>query len=90
MLAQCCKHDQTMEPQIGGFVDDIAAVTADGGIFGGDDGFDRLFAHLLQNLVQPLVVETGDVGGVGSRALALFEYLRKARQGISHVQCPAL
>jgi ketosteroid isomerase-like protein len=67
-----------MEPQVSGFVDDIAAIAADGGVLGGDDGFDRLFADLFQNLVQTLVIEAGDLSTVGSGAFALFKHLRQA------------
>src|SRR5690606_36132619 len=54
MLAKGGEHDQAVEPEVRGLVDQVAAVAAAGGVLGGEYGFDRLFADLLQNLVQAL------------------------------------
>jgi len=85
VLPQLGEHDQAMEPQVGGLVDDIAAVAAELRILGGDDGLDGLFAEFFQNLVQALVVQAGDVGAVGVRAFAVFQHLGHTVQGIAHV-----
>ncbi len=44
VLPQLGEHDQAVEPQVGGFVDHIAAVAADLGILGSDDRLDGFFA----------------------------------------------
>ena len=72
MLPQLGQHDHAMEPQIGCFVDDIAAITADGGVLGSNDGLDRFFTDLFQNLVQALVVQAGNVRAARFGILALF------------------
>src|SRR5690554_5365572 len=54
------------------------------GILGRQQSFSALFAHLLQDLVQPFGVQTGDIGGVGVCALAGLQYLCKAFQYIIH------
>ncbi|MNN88515.1 hypothetical protein D3C81_2062110 [compost metagenome] len=74
-----------MEPQIGGLVDDIAVISAVGGILGSNDGLDRLFAELFQNLVQAFVVQAGHVGTVRFGAFARFQHFGQAGQGVAHV-----
>ncbi len=54
MLPQLGEHDHAVEPQVGSLVDHIAAVTADGGVLGGNNGFDRLFADFSRILFRPL------------------------------------
>ena len=85
MLTQSCKHHHAVKPQVRGLIDDITAITADGGILGSDDGFDRFFTDLFQNLVQTLVVQAGDIRTVGSGALACFKHFGQTGQGVSHV-----
>src|SRR5689334_3975227 len=85
MLPQLGEHDHAVEPQIGGFVDHIAAVAADGGVLGGNDGLDRLFADFFQNLVQALVVQAGDIRAVGGGAFALFQHGGQTGQSVTHV-----
>src|SRR5690606_37402175 len=70
MLAERGEHDQAVEPEVGGLVDQVAAVAAERRVLGRDDGLDRFFADLLQDLVQTLVVQAGHVGAVRRRALA--------------------
>ncbi|MNP81511.1 hypothetical protein D3C76_1798910 [compost metagenome] len=74
-----------MKPQVGGFIDDIAVILADGGVLGGDDRLDGLFAELFEDLVQTLVVQTGHVGAVRRRVLAFFEHFGQAVEGVAHV-----
>ena len=84
MLAEGGEHDQAVEPEVRGFVDQVAAIAVDGCVLGRKNGFDRLFADLLQNLVQALVVQAGHVGAVGSGAFARFQYSGEAGQGVTH------
>ncbi|MNR43068.1 hypothetical protein D3C85_1616540 [compost metagenome] len=82
VLAEGREHDQGMEPQVGGFVDQIAAVAAVGGVLGGEDGFHRFLADLLEDLVEPLVVQAGHVGAVRRGALAGLEDCGEAGEGV--------
>jgi hypothetical protein len=84
MLAEGGEHDQTVEPQIGGFVDQVLAVTAGSGVLGSEDGFHRLLANFFQNLVQTLVIQTGHVGAIGRCALARLQYFGQAIKRVTH------
>ena len=77
------QHDQRMKPQASGFINQIIAIAASGGIFGRNQGFRALFAHLLQNLVQTLVIKAGDIRGLRRGLLARSEYLGQFGQYIS-------
>ncbi|MOA44898.1 hypothetical protein D3C78_1672400 [compost metagenome] len=74
-----------MEPQIGGLVDDIAVISAVCGILGSNDGLDRFFAELFQNLVQTLMVQASHVGAVRFGAFARFQHFGQAGEGVAHV-----
>src|SRR5471032_1626532 len=65
MLPQLGEHDQTVEPQVGSFVDHVAAVAADLRVLGRNNRLDGLFAEFFQNLVQTLVVQASDIRAVG-------------------------
>lgn len=62
---EVAEHDQRMKPQVGSLINQIIRLAGLGGILGGDEGLGALLPHLFQDLVQALVVETGDVGGLG-------------------------
>ena len=57
VLPQLGEHHQAMEPQVCGFIDYIAVITADLRVLGRNDGLDGFFAEFFQNLVQALVVQ---------------------------------
>ncbi len=78
---QVRKHHQGVKPQVGRFVHQVGRV-AGAGILGRNNGLGRFLADFLENLVQPLVIQAGDLGFFrrGSAALAqhgvhFFQYL---------------
>ena len=77
-----------MKPQIGDFTNDRAALTARGGILGRDDHLGGLLADLLQNLVQPLVVQAGHVGLLRVGVPARGQCGRQLLQYVTHRDSP--
>lgn len=81
--AQVRKHYQTMKPQIRRFSD--KRLTLGGaslfGILGREQCLGGFLADFFQHLVEPLVVQGGDVGVVGAGVAAGFQHLG---QGIQH------
>jgi hypothetical protein len=74
------KHDQTVKPQIGGFINDLICVAA----LGRNDGFSSFLANLLQNSIKPFFVLARNVGGFRIGVLALLQYLGQTEQDITH------
>ena len=75
VLIQRSQHHQAVKPEVGGFVDQVAGVTAGCSILCRQYGFDRLFADLFENLVESLMVEAGHIGAICRGAFAGFQYL---------------
>ncbi len=80
------EHYQCVEPQIGGFPDQFAGVAALGGISCGEDCLHGLLAHLLEDPVEPGLVQAGNVGRFGIGFLALLENDRKALNHVTHAR----
>ena len=55
------QRDHAVEPQVGGFVDQLAAVAAVVEVLGGHDQLGRFLAHLLQEGIGPLVEQPGHI-----------------------------
>ena len=84
MLPECREHDQRVKPEVGSFANQFVAVAAERSILGCKNSLDRLFANLFKNLVQALVIQAGDLGAVGRRALARLQHFSQTAQGVSH------
>src|SRR5690554_1509009 len=85
LCALVTEHHQGVKPQISGFVNQFTLVATGLGILGGENGFGALLAHLFQNLVQPLVMQTGHIGrlriGIG---FAFSQYAGELGEYIVH------
>src|SRR5690606_20059770 len=81
---QMAQHDQAVEPQVSGFLDQRLRVAGAADILGGDDRLSRFFADFFQNLVEAFAVQAGDIGVRGVCLPALFQDSAQLGQNVTH------
>ena len=82
------QHNKTVEPKIGGFINQFFIVATDFRIARGQQGFYAFFSDFFENFIQAFGVQASHIGVIGRGALAGFQCSSELFQDVTAAECP--